>query len=129
MAAKKKTATKKTKTAPKKKTAKHVRKLAHTRNVRASRRKMRQTTLPGVNTEPNMIARTSGGLDKTFLVRFTNEEHAYVRKAAFEQHRSASSYIRDAALVAIGEMLLAKPTTSEAAKWKDDALTIQAAVL
>lgn len=116
----------------KKKTAKVARAKAVRVNAARKRRPMKQGALPGIDTEqPNMIARGVGGLDCTFLVRFTREEHAYVRKASFEAGRSASSFIRDAALVAIGEKLLAMAKgndTTAAAKWMDQALVVQAGI-
>ena len=69
------------------------------------------------------IASTSRALVRPLLVRFTDEEYAWIRRAAFEGAQSCAGFIREAAIVAIGEKLLTmKP--KDAAAWKADAQTM-----
>jgi len=58
---------------------------------------------------------------KGYLVRFSDEERAYLRRAAYEDDRSVAGWIRRAALSAL-EARLKPMGPKQAAAWKRTAL-------
>lgn len=119
MGTKKKTAKKATKKATKtarpRMTAKHARSKA----VRVKAANRRRMTQPPLFSDP--VHQPSGAvLTRALLVRFSPDEYGWIRKAAYEAHKSGAAYIRAAVVKVLNDhMLSMKPKDREA--WHADA--------
>lgn len=96
------------------------RKVTKSKKVRSQKRRSKSGKTHGPAAYQSAPA---GHLTSTFLVRFTTEEHALVRRAAYEEARSGAAFIRNATLIAIGEKLL-KLAPKAAAEWKAKAVDV-----